>query len=176
MSVGMFVMYNICVFFFFLLLIEIISIAKLLIIVHFFIWKHEKQTLSYIHTKFEGDRNTCFFFLQFILWEHPFFCPNTQNYLGLRGWCPWNYLVWIGLNKSQTIPPHTLPPSQILQNPSLRKTRTFNFKKPQPQEQSRNYTYTNNQETILQAINSCLSAYESEPEEMEAMLTWPVSF
>ena len=26
-----------------------------------------------------------------------FFCPNTENYLGLRGWCPWNYLVWIGL-------------------------------------------------------------------------------
>ena len=49
-------------FFFSLLLIEIISIAKLLIIVHFLVWKYEKQTLSYIHTKFEGDRNTCFFF------------------------------------------------------------------------------------------------------------------
>ena len=85
---------------FFLLLIEIISIANLLIIVHFFVWKHEKQTLSYIHTKFEGDRNT-FFFLQFILWEHPFFCPNTENYLGLRGWCSWNYLVWIGLTLSK---------------------------------------------------------------------------
>ena len=71
--------------FFFLLLIEIISIAKLLIIVHFLVLKHEKQTLSYINTKFEGDRNTSFFFLQFILWEHPFFCPNTENYLGLRG-------------------------------------------------------------------------------------------
>ena len=33
---------------------EIISIAKLLVIVHFFVLKHEKQTLSYIHTKFEG--------------------------------------------------------------------------------------------------------------------------
>ena len=50
--------------FFSLLLIEIISIAKLLIIVHFFlVLKHEKQTLSYIHTKFEGDKNdSCFFF------------------------------------------------------------------------------------------------------------------
>ena len=47
--------------FFFLLLIEIFSIAKLLIIVHLFVLKHEKQTLSYIHTKFEGDRNTSFF-------------------------------------------------------------------------------------------------------------------
>ena len=36
MSVGMFVMYDICVFFF-LLLIEIIFIAKLLIIVHFLV-------------------------------------------------------------------------------------------------------------------------------------------
>ena len=72
---------------FFSLLIEVISIAKVLIIVLFFVLKHEKQTLSYIHTKFEGDRNTrvFFFFLQFILWEHPFFCPNTENYLGLRG-------------------------------------------------------------------------------------------
>ena len=50
---------------FFLLLIEIISIAKLLIIVHFFVLEHEKQTLSYSHTKFEGDKNI--FFLQFIL-------------------------------------------------------------------------------------------------------------
>ena len=49
--------------FFFLLLIEIISIEKLLIIVHVLVWKCEKQTLSYIHTKCEGDRNTCFFFL-----------------------------------------------------------------------------------------------------------------
>ena len=39
-----------------------------------------------------------YFFLQFILWKHLFFCPNTENYLGLRGWCPWNYLVWIGLS------------------------------------------------------------------------------
>ena len=82
---------------FFLLLIEIIFIAKLWIIVHFFVLKYEKQTLSYIHTKSEGDRNNSYFFLQFILWEHPFFCPNTENDLGLRGWCPWNYLVWIGL-------------------------------------------------------------------------------
>ena len=89
----MFVLYNIWVFF--LLLIEIISIAKLLIIVHFFVLKHEKQTLSYIHTKFEGNKNDS---LQVILWGHPFFfSPNTENDLGLRGWCPCNYLVWIGL-------------------------------------------------------------------------------
>ena len=82
-SVAMFVVYDIWVFF---LLIEIISIGKLWIIVHFFVLKHEKQTLCYIHTKSEGDRNTSsYFFLQFILWEHPFFCPNTENYLGLRG-------------------------------------------------------------------------------------------
>ena len=51
---------------FFLLLIEIISIAKLLIIVYFFfVLKHEKQTLSYIHTKFEGVKNEFFFFCLF---------------------------------------------------------------------------------------------------------------
>ena len=72
--------------------------CRTLIIVHFFVLKHENQTLSYIHTKFEGDKN--FFFLQFILWEHPFFCLNTENYLGLSGWCPWNYLVWIGLTSA----------------------------------------------------------------------------
>ena len=82
-----------------LLLIKIISIAKLLIILHFFVLKHEKQTLSYIHTKFEGDLNK-FFFFQFILWKHPFFWPNTDNYLGLRGWYPCNYVVWIGLRES----------------------------------------------------------------------------
>ena len=71
--------------FFFLLFIEIISIAKLLVNVHIFVLKHEKQTLSYIPTKFEGDKNNSFFFLQFILCEHPFFCPNTESYLGLRG-------------------------------------------------------------------------------------------
>ena len=60
MSVAMFVVYDIC-FFFFLLLIEIISVAKLLIIVHVFVVEHEKQTLSYIHTKFERDKNKFFF-------------------------------------------------------------------------------------------------------------------
>ena len=88
-------------FFFSLLLTEITSIVKLWIIVHFFVWKHEKQTLSYIHTKFKGDRNNRFFFLQIILWEHPFFCPSTENYLGLSGWSPWNYLVWRRLNLKQ---------------------------------------------------------------------------
>ena len=73
----MFVVYDIWGFFF-LPLVEIISIAKLLIIVHFFVLKHEKQTLNYIHTKFEGDKNNSFFFLQFILWEHQFFCPTLK--------------------------------------------------------------------------------------------------
>ena len=55
----MFVVYDICFFFF--LSIEIIFIAQLRIIVHFFVLKHKKQTLSYNHTKFEGDRNNSFF-------------------------------------------------------------------------------------------------------------------
>ena len=63
---------------FFLLLTEIISIAKLFIIVHSFVLKHGKQTLSYIHTKFEGNENNSVFFLQFIWWGHPLFCPNTE--------------------------------------------------------------------------------------------------
>ena len=82
-SVAMFVMYDIWVGGF--LLTEIISTAKLLLIVHFFVLKHDKQTLSYVNKKSEGDRNSSFFFLQFILWEYPFFCTNTENYLGLRG-------------------------------------------------------------------------------------------
>ena len=59
----MFVVYDIwgC---FFSLLIEIISIAKLLTIVHFFVLKHEKQTLNYVN------------FLQNLkLIETPFFSP-----------------------------------------------------------------------------------------------------
>ena len=90
--------------FFFLLLMEIISITKLFIIVHFFVLKHEKQTLSCIHTKFEGDKNTSFFFFSSLFCgsKNPFFCPNTENYLGLSGWCPWIYLVWIGLMSCTT--------------------------------------------------------------------------
>ena len=57
-------------FLFFLLLIEILSIAKLLIIVHFFVLKHEKETLSYIHTKFEGGKNNIFF--------SSLFCGSTR--------------------------------------------------------------------------------------------------
>ena len=57
---------------FFLLKIEMISIAKLLIIVHFFVWKHKKETLSYIHTKFEGDKNNIFFFFSNL------FCGSTR--------------------------------------------------------------------------------------------------
>ena len=58
---------DICLFFiFFYQLIEISFIAKLLIMVHFFVLKYEKQTLSYIHTKFEGVKKTIFY-LQFVL-------------------------------------------------------------------------------------------------------------
>ena len=62
---------------FFLILIEI-SIAKLLIIVHFFVWKYEKQTLSYIHTKFEGDRNTSFFSSNLFCWSTRFSAPTLK--------------------------------------------------------------------------------------------------
>ena len=83
MSVAMFVMYDIwCGFFF--LLIEIISKAKLLIIVHVFVLKHDKQTLSYIHTKFEGNKNNSFFSPNYFVGAPTFF-SNTENYLGLRG-------------------------------------------------------------------------------------------
>ena len=72
----MFVVYDIWVFF--LLLIEIISIAKLWIIVHFFVLKHEKQTLSFIHTKFEGDRNTSFFFSNLFCGSTRFSAPTLK--------------------------------------------------------------------------------------------------
>ena len=62
--------------FFFSLLIEIISVAKLLIIVLFLVWKYEKQTLSYIHTKFEGDRNT--FFSNLFCWSTRFSAPTLK--------------------------------------------------------------------------------------------------
>ena len=65
-------------FVFFLLLIEIISIAKLLIIVHFFVLKHEKQTLSYVNTKFEGDRNTFFFFSNLFCGSTRFSAPTLK--------------------------------------------------------------------------------------------------
>ena len=66
----MFVVYDIWVFLF-LLLIEITSIAKLLSIIHFFVVRHEKQTLSYIHTIFEGDKHNSFLFSNI-------FCGNTR--------------------------------------------------------------------------------------------------
>ena len=84
---------GVCFFFPF---IEIISIANFWSLYTFL---SENMRNKYIHTKFEGDRNTSFFFffLQFILWEHPFFCSLTENNLGMRDWYPWYYLVWIGL-------------------------------------------------------------------------------
>ena len=69
-------------------MIEVIFIAKLLIIIHFFVLKHEKQTLSYSHTKFEGDKN--FFFVSFggggggggCLVGAPVFLPQHWKLLG----------------------------------------------------------------------------------------------
>ena len=63
----------------------------------FLVLKHEKQTLSYIHTKFEGHRNNRFFSLQFIVWEHLLFCPNTENYLGLMS------LKLLGMNRVKDV-------------------------------------------------------------------------
>ena len=74
----------------FLLLIEIISIAHF-----FFVLKHEKQTLSYIHTKLEGK--TTIFFSNLFCGGTQLFFPSTENYLGLRGNCLCNCLVWVGL-------------------------------------------------------------------------------
>ena len=65
---------------FFLLLIEIISVAKLLIIVYFFVLKHEKQTLSYIHTKLEGDKTIFFSSIYFL--GAPVFLPQHWKLLG----------------------------------------------------------------------------------------------
>ena len=86
----MFVLYDIWVF---VLLIEIITIAKLLIIVHFFILQHEKQILSYIHITFESNENNRFFFLQFVLWGHQFFAPTLKTTLASEVDVPVNYLV-----------------------------------------------------------------------------------
>ena len=86
--------------FFFLLWIEIISIAKLLIIVHFFVWKYEKQTLSYIHTKFEGDRNICGFFLLFFFFSWAaVFLPGHWKLLGPERLMP---LKLLGMNSVNT--------------------------------------------------------------------------
>ena len=81
-------------FFFFLLLIEIIYIAKFWIIVCFFVLKHEKQTLSYIHTKFESDRDDRYFFSNLFCGSTRFSAPTLKI---AWAWEVWNYLVWIGL-------------------------------------------------------------------------------
>ena len=56
-------------------LIEIVTIAKLLIIVHVFVLEHEKQTVCYIqfHTTFEGNRKNRFFSPIYFVGT-PFFC------------------------------------------------------------------------------------------------------
>ena len=64
--------------FFLLLLIEIISIAKLLIIVHFFVLKHEKRTLNYIHTEFEGNKKNSFFSPVYFVGAPVFFSPALK--------------------------------------------------------------------------------------------------
>ena len=84
-------------FFFSLLLIEIIFIAKLLIIVNFLVLKHETQTPTFTQNLKVIKTTVFFIFSNLFCGSTRFSYPNTENYLGLRGWCPWNYLVWIGL-------------------------------------------------------------------------------
>ena len=84
--------------FFFLLLIEIISIAKLWIIAHFFVLKHKKQTLTYIHTKFEGDRNTNFFSPIYFVGA-PVFLPQHWKLLGPERLMP---LKLLGMNRAKS--------------------------------------------------------------------------
>ena len=43
-----------------------------------FVWKYEKQTLSYVHTKFGGDRNTCFFSYNLFCWSTRFSAPTLK--------------------------------------------------------------------------------------------------
>ena len=90
--------------FFFLLLIEIISIKKLLIIAHFFVLKHEKQTLSYIHTKFEGDKNKFFSSIYFV--EVPVFLPQHWKLLGPERLMP---LKLLGMNRVKQPTTFSLP-------------------------------------------------------------------
>ena len=80
---------------FFLLLIEIISIVKLWIIVHFFVLKDEKQTLSYIHTKFEGDINNSIFSPIYFVGA-PVFLPQHWKLLGPERLMP---LKLLGMNR-----------------------------------------------------------------------------
>ena len=57
-------------------MIEIISMAKFLIIVYFFVLKYEKQTLCYIHTKSEGNKH--FFSLIYFVGVPAFIAPTLK--------------------------------------------------------------------------------------------------
>ena len=90
--------------FFFVLLIEIISIAKLWIIEHFFVLKHEKQTLSYIHKKFEGDRNNSLFSPIYFVGA-PVFLPQHWRLLGPERFMPLKLLGMHRVNKQKYYTP-----------------------------------------------------------------------
>ena len=81
---------------FFLLLTEIISNAKLWIIVDVFVLKHDKQTLSYIHTKFEVIETTGFFFSPIYFVRAPVFLPKHRKLLGPERLMP---LKLLGINR-----------------------------------------------------------------------------
>ena len=49
-----------------------------MITVHFFVLKREKQILSYIHTKFEGDKKKCFFFSNLFCGSTRFSAPTLK--------------------------------------------------------------------------------------------------
>ena len=127
MSVAMFVVYDIWGFFF-LLLIEIISIAKLLIIVHFFVLKHEKQTLSYINTKFEGDWNTSFFSPIYFVGA-PVFLPQHWKLLGPERLMPLKLLGMNSVKKKRKKKKKKIKQKREswlhVKDPFLRKTMAF---------------------------------------------------
>ena len=74
----MFVLYDICCFFF-LLLIEIIEILQNFWSLYtFFLLKHEKQTLSYIHTRYDGNKTSFFSPIYFVGGPVFFFLPTLK--------------------------------------------------------------------------------------------------
>ena len=77
------------------LLIEIISIANFWSLYTFFALKHEKQTLGYVNTKFEGYRNTIFISPIYFVGA-PVFLPKHWKLLGPERLMP---LKWLGMNR-----------------------------------------------------------------------------
>ena len=89
----MFVVYDIWVFFL-LLLIETISIGKLLIIVHFFVLKHEKHLATF--TQNLKVIETPFFFSPIYFVGAPVFLPQHRKLLGPERLMP---LKLLGMNR-----------------------------------------------------------------------------